>query len=99
MVHSIRNHHITGAVHRHVSWAVEAIEDALTVLTDYFSVLRIPNNGGNPARRRELDDCVARAEKASAVAQHKHATWETEPGDGDSGHGSFEGGRARTLGG
>jgi hypothetical protein len=42
---------------------------------------------------------VARAEKARAVAQHKHATGRPEPGDGDSGHRSFEGGRARTLGG
>ena len=42
---------------------------------------------------------VARAEKASAVGQHKDAVGRTKPRDGDSGHGSFEGSRARTLGG
>ena len=46
-----------------------------------------------------MEDGVARAEKASAVGQHKDAIGRTEPGDADSGHGSFEGGRARTLGG
>ena len=59
----------------------------------------VSSNGGQPARGRQLEDGVARAEKASAVGQHKDAIRNTEPGDGDRGHGSFEGGRARTLGG
>ena len=98
MVVQIRNHHIAGPVHRQTTWGVEASEDALTVLQGSV-FLRVPSNGGKPARGRELYDGVTRAEKASAVAQHKQAVRRPEPGDGDSGHGSFEGGRARTLGG
>jgi hypothetical protein len=45
------------------------------------------------------DGVVRRAEKASAVAQNKHAVGDPEPGDGDIGHGRLEGGRARNLGG
>jgi hypothetical protein len=41
---------------------------------------------------------VGRADKESAVAQHKHAVGRPKPGNGDSGHGSFEGGWARTFG-
>ena len=40
---------------------------------------------------------VTRAEKASAVAQHKHAVGCPESGDGDSGHGIFEDGWVRTV--
>jgi hypothetical protein len=96
VVQVIRNHHIAGPVHRQAIWGVEASEDALTVLQGF---LFVPSHGGYPARGRELYDSVARAEKASAVAQHKHAVGLPEPGDVDSGHGSFEGGKARTLGG
>ena len=37
------------------------------------------------------EDGVARAEKVSAVAQHKDAVGLSDTGDGDSGHGSFQG--------
>ena len=98
MVVTIRNHHIAGPVHRQAMWGLEASEDALTVLQGSFFLLGVPSNGGQTARGRQLEDGVARAEKASAIGQHKDAKRNTEPGDADSGHGSFEGGRARTLG-
>ena len=46
---------------------------------------------------RQLKDGVVRAEsKESAVGQHKDDMGKTEPGDGDSGHGSFESSRTIT---
>jgi hypothetical protein len=63
---------------------VEASGDALTVLEFLFFDF-VPSNGGQPARRRELEDHVLRrAEKASAVAQHKDAVGPPEPGNGDT---------------
>jgi hypothetical protein len=70
----------------------------LTVLQDFFLLLGVPTIGGQTVRGCDLQDgVVRRTEKASVVTQHKQVVRHPEPGDDDSGHGSFEGGRARTF--
>ncbi len=91
MVVQIRNHHIAGPVHRQDLWGVEASEDDLTILQGSFFLQRVPNNGGQPARGRQLEDGVLpSADMTSAVGQHKDTIGKTEPRDADSGR-KFEG--------
>jgi hypothetical protein len=93
VVQEIRNKYVAIGGHHHATRVLEArvrplpvCEAFLVIFVIVFVIIFLP------AASQCADDCALLCHGAYAVGR-------TEPGDGDCGHGSFQGGRARTLGG